>query len=335
VHADRLKAEAVGRIRKRLRDAGRTWIAQHLPGVFASDAPSSIPAWDLLVTRHEQLHYEPPPNSRADWRDTLGLGFVYERWSPEDLPGLYLAVPHDPRADWSNAVPTFCGIEDELLRQHELDEPSAQSYFWRTRQVVADLLALWTFQLALASHERRFAEIGDRLAEPEKRLRATGKRLRQLQRDVMPLAFDLGTLERGSQNDPALRLLLRDVRKFKAIPVRLANDREICGFSDTLPELLRGPITDEGRRTGARGLFWPSYTGGAAACFDHAETAISSAGPRTPRNSRRRARPYRHFRATQHPKVAALRCLRYLSPTLRSRIAWNPIYRDAAGSTPH
>ena len=67
---------------------------------------------------------------------------------------------------------------------------------------ITDLLALWTLNKALEAHDSQFAAIRDQLGSPPQ-WRSFG-RLRRLRQEVMPLALDLQTLGRGSENDLAL-----------------------------------------------------------------------------------------------------------------------------------
>lgn len=195
------KESDIAEARGQVRTAAREWIADRLPGLFSSLQGADPPAWDLLLSETEQLYCDRLDHQEA-WRGPLGLGAIREQWASEDVKGLQLVRPNSLE---SGAVPSLVGIRqdvEEALLDHPGLGEGMQALAGQVDLEITDLLALWTLDKALAAHDSQFAAIRDQLGSPPQ-WRTSG-RLRRLRQEVMPLALDLQTLGRGSENDLAL-----------------------------------------------------------------------------------------------------------------------------------
>lgn len=148
---------------------------------------------------------EPLFSDRLDydeaWRGPLGLSAINEQWASDKVEGLRLVQPHSLE---SGAVPSLVGIrhDAEALLDHPGLGEGLRAIAAQVDHRITDLLALWTLDKALAAHDSQFAAIRDQLGSPPQ-WHSSG-RLRRLRQEVMPLALDLQTLGRGSENDLAL-----------------------------------------------------------------------------------------------------------------------------------
>lgn len=244
------KETQLGEVRERYRSLGHEWLKSHVPGLFCSGEGLVPPVWDLILTQNEQLFADEPVEDR--WRETLGFGRVFDRWTSDRLAGLHLlARPHGER---NRAVPTFAGREPEVLRMLEGEHKGDDLYglMQHLHSHLTDPLALWTLQQALAAHERRFTIIRDELAAPPS-WHGAGRRLRRLRREVMPLAFDLETLHEASQNADALAMPTRysDV-DFTATQVSVGG-KLLRRPEETLMEQLRNVIRERGESISSQG----------------------------------------------------------------------------------
>lgn len=194
------KESDIAEARGKVRTDAREWIADRLPGLFSSLQGANPPAWDLLLSEEEQLHCDRLNYDEA-WRGPLGLSAIGEQWASEAVKGLQLVRPNSPE---SGAVPSWVGIrkDAEALLDHPGLGEGMQAIAAQVDHRITDLLALWTLDKALAAHDSQFAAIRDQLGSPPQ-WRSSG-RLRRLKQEVMPLALDLQTLGRGSENDLAL-----------------------------------------------------------------------------------------------------------------------------------
>ncbi len=203
-YASDLKEARIGELRAELRGVAQAWVTDNLPGSFSS-LKAELPVWDMLLSQKESFVEDAP--TRRGWRATLGLDSPAGYWRAPDFPGLYL-ISSLFASDRAKSVETFVGKESELLAEQRENERNTHSLILRTDSAVAGVLAAWTVEKLLSQHEERFAQIRDDLAGPEyiKAWRA-GRRLRRIRREVLPLTFDLETLERGAQDERAITLL--------------------------------------------------------------------------------------------------------------------------------
>lgn len=194
------KESEIAEARGKVRADAREWIANQLPGLFSSLQGADPPAWDLLLSENEQLHCARLGYDEA-WRGPLGLSAIREQWASEEVKGLQLVRPHSLE---SGAVPSLVGLRSdaEALLDHPGLGEGMQAIAAQVDHRITDLLALWTLDKALGAHDSQFAAIRDQLGSPPQ-WRTSG-RLRRLRQEVMPLALDLQTLGRGSENDLAL-----------------------------------------------------------------------------------------------------------------------------------
>jgi hypothetical protein len=205
-HANGLKEEALGEQRRKIRGAAARWITDNLPGSFTG-LGVDLPSWDLLLTQKcplVALHDTPSP---YNWHDTLGYEAMPEIWEADQFSGLELVLPRGATGR-TEAVATFFGREDVLLGSQRENERNVHSLAQHLDSALAGLLAAWSVEKVLSAHADRFAQIRDRLAGPEnaRALRA-GRRIRAIRSEVLPMAFDLDTLERGAQDEWTLKLL--------------------------------------------------------------------------------------------------------------------------------
>lgn len=210
VDVELVKEEAVGSKRLEIRGQAEAWLRRHFPGAFAEGLADSFPCWDLLLTEKELLCHDGP--ARKGWPQSLGFGFTPLRWTSEELPGLMLCDP-EPFTRRDQAVKTFTGRRSQVF---ELDPgyngpPELSGAIHRLEEELAPLMILWSLQLGLLAHERRFAEMRDAL---------TAKRpiwtlgLKQLETTVLPSSLDLRALAKASTNQVARSLLIRDAPTF-------------------------------------------------------------------------------------------------------------------------
>lgn len=199
------KESEIAEARSKIRGDARRWIQDRLPGLFSSLSGSDPPAWDLLLSEKEQLCCDRLDWEEA-WRGPIGLSAIRDQWVADEMKGFRLVQPNSPE---SGAVPSLVAIrtDAEALLAHPGTGKGVRSIAAQVDRQITDLLALWTLNKALGAHDSQFAVIRDQLGAPPQW--RTSKRLRRLRQEVMPLALDLQTLGRGSENDFALTRLFR------------------------------------------------------------------------------------------------------------------------------
>lgn len=210
VDVEFMKEEAIGAKRLEIRGQAEAWLRRHFPGAFGEGLAESFPCWDLLLTENEPLIDDRP--GRTGWRQPLGFGFVPLRWGSEDLPGLTLCDP-EPFTRRDQAAKAFVGTHSQVV---ELDPgyngpPELAGAIHRLEEDLAPLMILWSLQLGLLAHERRFGERRDAL---------TAKRpfwtlgLKDLETTVLPSSLDLRALAKSGTNQAARSVLIRDAPAF-------------------------------------------------------------------------------------------------------------------------
>ena len=210
VNVEFVKEEAIGAKRLEIRGQAEAWLQRHFPGAFGEGLAKGFPCWDLLLTENEPLFDDGP--GRTGWRRPLGFGFTPLRWASEDLPGLTLCDP-EPFTRRDQATKTFVGRRSEVV---ELDPgyngpPELGGAIHRLEKDLAPLMILWSLQLGLLAHERRFGEMRDAL---------TAKRpmwtlgLKDLETTVLPSSLDLRALAKAGTNQGARSLLIRNAPTF-------------------------------------------------------------------------------------------------------------------------
>lgn len=161
-HASDLKEERLGEERRRIRGAAEAWLAEYLPGAFATRLDSSYPTWDLLLTGDDQL-FRTDLSGPRDWRDSLGFGQVRERWEAGHIEGLHLLEPM-----WKGrnaAVTTFAGKRDQLVDGLGTGyRKEVHSLLQSLHSDLGGLLAAWAWWSVLMAHGRQFGAIRDELA---------------------------------------------------------------------------------------------------------------------------------------------------------------------------
>lgn len=210
VDVEFVKEEAIGAKRLEIRGQAEAWLQRHFPGAFSEGLATGFPCWDLLLTENEPLFDDDP--GRSGWRRPLGFSFTPLRWASEDLPGLRLCDP-EPFTRRDQAAKAFIGRRSEVV---ELDPgyngpPGLDGAIHRLEKDLAPLMILWSLQLGLLAHERRFGEMRDAL---------TAKRpfwtlgLKDLETTVLPSSLDLRALAKAGTNQAARSVLIRDAPTF-------------------------------------------------------------------------------------------------------------------------
>jgi hypothetical protein len=151
---------------------------------------------------------------------------------------------------------SFVGLREEVLdgMPRAGDEKAVSGLVQYLHEALGHILAIWTFRAVLLAHERKFNTIRDELASPESRSLRAGRRLRRLQREILPLSFDLETLERGARDREALGLMRGSAEtRFVGVAIKLNEDKELPSPGDDLVRLLIERIGEEGQRVADAG----------------------------------------------------------------------------------
>jgi hypothetical protein len=238
VGADRVKEEAIGGARDMIRSDAQNWIRRRMPGAYAAGLADEFPTWDLLITAKDPLFGE---EAGRDWRETLGFGFVWDRWQSRNLSDLALCVPslHDHSA---KPKPAFTGVLEDLLSLCDRPGGWPPGLAAVAHELVSDLpplLAYWTLLSALEDQDQRFAKIRDDLGRRQ-RWRA-GKALRRLEEQVLPGSFDLQAIARAAKDVDTRRYLGREAPRFEsaqALQERSEPPADPVAFFDRLAALM-------------------------------------------------------------------------------------------------
>jgi len=247
---ERRKEDRLGEVRDHYRGMARDWIKEQIPGFFSMQPHLASPAWDVLLTQRDLLvQDEHSPGER--WRETLGFGNVFSRWTSDDLPGLHMLERSS--SDRGSPVPSVTGLKHDALRllegEHRGDD--VHGLLSLLDDALGNLLSAWTFQLGLVAYEQQFTAIRDEMVNPSG-WRGPARQLKRLRKEVMPLAFDLQTMEAASANDHALAMRMRyEGPDFCATEI-VRGEKVIRPASDrSLLMAMRSDIERRGQTVGA------------------------------------------------------------------------------------
>lgn len=180
----------IAEARKGIRDSGRRWLRERVPGLF-EELESETPTWDLVLSDESNL-FEAGASPDDQWREVLGYGNLFEQWSSPELPGFLLGVPHNDRPRPTPTITARAEQAERLLRD-EQKKSGTSSVNDLVDSAVSDLWVLWAFRNSIEAYGQAFTDIRDQLGAKTSQLGSV-RRLKRLREEVMPFSFDLQTI---------------------------------------------------------------------------------------------------------------------------------------------
>lgn len=183
---DQVKETALRDLRADLRARGTRWIAQQIPGVFASGlGGSAMPSAELLTTEVAM------PFSRGegpiDYSAFAGLGYDPFHWVSDELGHWRLAFDRDDAFITVAARRPDAVAAEERYRQHGDDERWPMTY--HVNEYLERDLALWSASRLLLACHARLGSIRDHDLQ-SRRFQSASKRLRTIRDEFLTDATD-------------------------------------------------------------------------------------------------------------------------------------------------
>ncbi|MDF2257315.1 hypothetical protein [Streptantibioticus ferralitis] len=184
--------------RRALHDAARDWMAEKLPGSFASkDRRHS--AFDLLLFQTYHPQDDQPPS--GEWSASLrALGLTQEFiWLTSDsLPGFVLQRTEPDLCRSMGEAPSWglvgslADIPESMVRHRGSDKP------WAVSSYVSDVIRSFFVKIALTEFlgelERSYAKLRDSARRQHRQLK--GKYAKELQEGLITFSLDINALAR-------------------------------------------------------------------------------------------------------------------------------------------
>lgn len=188
--------------RRELHDTARAWMADHLPGAFASRDRRN-PVFDMLLFEaYNPLASERPSLQRTDNLRALGITSEHLLVTSESLPGLLLHQTEPSMrpglgeaACWT-LLGSLAEIPESVLEGRGGDAPFAIA--GHVNDVACPFFVSLGLSQLLKEIERSYAQLRDGARSQHRKLK--GKYAEQLQEGLITLSLDISALARGVKN---------------------------------------------------------------------------------------------------------------------------------------
>jgi len=181
--SDQVKQEALRNLRAEFRNGAASWVAENVPGAFASNLGGHPMPSAELVTTEIALPFE--RHEGRDYVDFAGFGYDPFHWVSDEIEHWRLTFDHDE--DFAIIAGRRADVVKPDYTQHGDDERWPMTY--EMQEYLAKDLALWGSSHLLLAFHARLRGIRDHELRP-RRFQRAGKRLSTVKDEFLRDALD-------------------------------------------------------------------------------------------------------------------------------------------------